>query len=190
MERNTWMSPASFAGGGRSASVGGSAAAGRRRTASFVTMDYDELNQILELMRVHGLAEFELERDDLHVRLRKAETPVATPSGAGPVVPEVVTRASATAEAASGGTAESGESGATIVEAPILGTFYRASAPDVSPFVEIGDVVKPGDVLCIIEAMKLMNDIKSEHAGEVVEIFAENGQPVQYGERLFSIRRA
>jgi len=150
-------------------------------------MDYDELNQILELMRVHGLAEFELERDDLHVRLRKAETPVATPSGAGPVVPEVVTRASATAEAARGGTAESG---ATIVEAPILGTFYRASAPDVSPFVEIGDVVKPGDVLCIIEAMKLMNDIKSEHAGEVVEIFAENGQPVQYGERLFSIRRA
>ena len=162
-------------------------------------MDYDEINQILELMRVHGLAEFELERDDLHIRLRKADTPVATPSGAGTVVPEDVNRASAAAEAANGGTGESGatiesgksgESGATIVEAPILGTFYRGSAPDASPFVEIGDVVKPGDVLCIIEAMKLMNDIKSEHAGEVVEIFVENGQPVQYGERLFSIRRA
>ena len=152
-------------------------------------MDFDEINQILELMRAHGLAEFELERDDLHIRLRKAETPLATLPGAGPVVPEDVTRASATAEAASDGTAESGESGATIVEAPILGTFYRASAPDASPFVEVGAVVKPGDVLCIIEAMKLMNDIKSEHAGEVVEIFAENGQPVQYGERLFAIRR-
>ena len=153
-------------------------------------MDFDEINQILELMRAHGLAEFELERDDLHIRLRKAETPLATlptPPGPGPVAPEAVNRASATAEPASGGT---GESGATIVEAPILGTFYRASAPDASPFVEVGAVVKPGDVLCIIEAMKLMNDIKSEHAGEVVEIFAENGQPVQYGERLFAIRRA
>ena len=150
-------------------------------------MNFDEINQILELMRVHGLAEFELERGDLHIRLRKAETPVATPPGPGPVAPEDASQASATAEASTGGT---GESGATIVEAPILGTFYRASAPDASPFVEIGDVVKPGDVLCIIEAMKLMNDIKSEHAGEVVEIFVENGQPVQYGERLFSIRRA
>ena len=150
-------------------------------------MDFDEINQILELMRAHGLAEFELERDDLHIRLRKAEIPVVTPPGPGPVAPEAVNRASATAEPASGGT---GESGTTIVEAPILGTFYRASAPDASPFVEVGAVVKPGDVLCIIEAMKLMNDIKSEHAGEVVEIFAENGQPVQYGERLFAIRRA
>ena len=149
-------------------------------------MDFDEINQILELMRAHGLAEFELERDDLHIRLRKAETPLATLPGPKPGAPEAVNRPSATAEPASGRT---GESGATIVEAPILGTFYRSSAQDASPFIEIGDVVKPGDVLCIIEAMKLMNDIKSEHAGEVVEIFAEDGQPVQYGERLFAIRR-
>ena len=101
--------------------------------------------------------------------------------------PVVVSPASAAPEPPSGGTAGSD---VTIVEAPILGTFYRASAPDAPPFVEVGDEVTPGDVLCIIEAMKLMNDIKSEHAGEVVEIFAENGQPVQYGERLFSIRRA
>ena len=150
-------------------------------------MDFDEINQILELMRAHGLAEFELERDDLHIRLRKAETAVVTPSGPPPAAPEAVNPASPPAAGASGGT---GESGATIVEAPILGTFYRAAAPESSPFVEVGDVVKPGDVLCIIEAMKLMNDIKSEHAGEVVEIFVENGQPVQYGERLFAIRRA
>ena len=150
-------------------------------------MDFDEINKILELMRAHGLAEFELERDDLHIRLRKAETPVVMPPGLRSAGPEDVNRASAAAEAVSGG---AGESGTTIVKAPILGTFYRASAPDASPFVEVGDVVKPGDVLCIIEAMKLMNDIKSEHAGEGVEIFGENGQPVQYGERLFAIRRA
>ena len=148
-------------------------------------MDFDEITQILELMRAHGLAEFEFERDDLHVHLRKAET--APAQGQPPAGPEDDKRVSPAAEPASG---ESSESGATIVDAPILGTFYRASAPDASPFVEIGDVVKPGDVLCIIEAMKLMNDIKSEHAGELVEVFVENGQPVQYGERLFAIRRA
>ncbi len=146
-------------------------------------MDFDEINQILALMREHDLVEFELERDDLHVRLRKAETPAPSLL---PAAPAVVPPASAAPEPASGGTAESGP---TIVEAPILGTFYRASGPDASPFVEVGDVVKPGDVLCIIEAMKLMNDIKSEYAGEVVDIFIESGQPVQYGERMFAIRR-
>ena len=77
-----------------------------------------------------------------------------------------------------------------VVVAPILGTFYRASAPDGTPFVEVGETVKPGDIVCIIEAMKLMNEIKSEYAGEVVSVFAENGQPVEYGERLFAIRSA
>ena len=145
-------------------------------------MDFTEINQILELMREHGLVEFELERDDLHVRLRKAETP----PDAVPAVAAGVSSASVPPAPASGGTAESN---VTVVEAPILGTFYRAGAPETPPFVEVGDFVKPGDVLCIIEAMKLMNDIKSEYAGEVVDIFVENGQPVQYGERLFAIRR-
>ena len=152
-------------------------------------LDFDEIHQILELMRAHGLAEFELERDDLHIRLRKAETPLArlpTPSASSPGAPGAVTPAGAAPTPPSG---EPSEDGQTIVEAPILGTFYRASGPEASPFVEVGDVVKPGDVLCIIEAMKLMNDIKSELAGEVVSVFVENGQPVQYGERLFAIRQ-
>ena len=149
-------------------------------------MDFAEINQILELMREHGLVEFELERDDLHVRLRKAETPTVPPPDAVPAVPAGVSSASVSTAPASGGTADAN---VTVVEAPILGTFYRAGAPDAPPFVEVGDVVKPGDVLCIIEAMKLMNDIKSEYAGEVVDIFVDNGQPVQYGERLFAIRR-
>ena len=151
--------------------------------------DFDEIHQILDLMQAHGLAEFELERGDLHIRLRKAETPltaVPMPPGSPPV-------ATGAAAPATAGPTPSGsepvEGGPTIVEAPILGTFYRASGPEASPFVKVGDIVKPGDVLCIIEAMKLMNDIKSEFAGEVVTVFAENGQPVQYGERLFAIRQ-
>ncbi|MDP6579909.1 MAG: acetyl-CoA carboxylase biotin carboxyl carrier protein [Vicinamibacterales bacterium] len=145
-------------------------------------MDFDEIRKILDLMEDHGLAEFELEREDLHLRLRKAEAPRSSPSFA----PEVGRPVSSPPQPSTGGSVPSD---VTIVEAPILGTFYRASAPDASPFVAVGDVVKPGDVLCIIEAMKLMNDIKSEFAGEVVDILVENGQPVQYGERLFAIRR-
>ena len=146
-------------------------------------MDVDEITEILELMRAHDLAEFELERDDLHIRLRKREPAVASVVTSPPPEAAVVPAPVAPPPAS-----DTAGDGATIVEAPILGTFYRASGPDASPFVEVGDVVKPGDVLCIIEAMKLMNDIKSELAGEVVQVFAENGQPVQYGERLFAIR--
>jgi len=152
-------------------------------TRRLLDMDFDEIHQILALMREHGLAEFELEREDLHLRLRKAEAPAPTipvPGGL-PATPVAFT-----------GPAESPPvaSDIVVVEAPILGTFYGASGPDAAAFVQIGDVVKPGDVLCIIEAMKLMNDIKSEYAGEVVDVFAENGHPVQYGERLFAIRRS
>jgi len=144
-------------------------------------MDFDEINQILDLMKAHGLAEFELERDGLHVRLRKAETP-AVP---GAQSPKAALVASPDDMLANPGALPSN---VRIVEAPILGTFYRASAPEAPAFVEVGDVVKVGEVLCIIEAMKLMNEIKSEHTGEVVDVFVENGQPVQYGERLFAIR--
>jgi acetyl-CoA carboxylase biotin carboxyl carrier protein len=75
-----------------------------------------------------------------------------------------------------------------VVKSPIVGTFYRSPEPETPPFVEIGSIVKKGQVLCIIEAMKLMNEIDSEYEGEIVNIYVENGQPVQYGERLFAIR--
>jgi acetyl-CoA carboxylase biotin carboxyl carrier protein len=75
-----------------------------------------------------------------------------------------------------------------VVKSPIVGTFYRSAEPGAAPFVDVGSTVKKGQVLCIIEAMKLMNEIDSEHDGEIVSIFVENGQPVQYGERLFAIR--
>ena len=130
------------------------------------------LDRVLGLMREHDLAELELESEELRVRARKTEA-------AAPRVEAAV----AAADPAPAGR----EPVATVVEAPVVGTFYRAGAPDAAPFVEVGDRVAPGDVLCVIEAMKLMNDIKAEFAGEVVEVLAENGQAVEYGQPLLTI---
>ena len=137
------------------------------------------LDRVLGLMREHELAELEVESEDLRIRARKA--------GAAGASGEAAAQRRAVAEAAPDPAAVGREPVATVVEAPVVGTFYRAGAPDAAPFVEVGDRVEPGDVLCVIEAMKLMNDIKAEFAGEVAEILAENGQAVEYGQPLFSI---
>ena len=154
-------------------------------------MNLDELKQILEMVREHELAEFELEQEGVKLRLRKysgpapaAPLPAALPAStvAAPVAPPV---------GAPGGPAEPPEEEGidlAFVTAPIVGTFYRASAPDSPPFVEMGARVKKGQSLCIIEAMKLMNEIESEYDGEIVRVFVDNGQPVQYGERLFAVK--
>src|SRR5918993_1339920 len=143
-------------------------------------MNLDEINQILEMMREHELAEFELDRDDFKLRLRKnasgqwtTQMPqmnfVAAPSPTGePVL-----------------TAAEEDIDLTIIKSPIVGTFYRAAEPGAKPFVELGQPVRKGQVVCIIEAMKLMNEITAEADGELVKAYVENGQAVQYGERLF-----
>ena len=139
-------------------------------------MDLDRigpvLDRVLGLMREHGLAELELESEGLRLRARKG----------GAAAPQVEVAADAADPAPAGRGPV-----ATVVEAPVVGTFYRAGAPDAAPFVEVGDRVEPGDVLCVIEAMKLMNDIKAEFAGEVVEVLAENGQAVEYGQPLLTL---
>ena len=156
-------------------------------------MDFEEINQILAMMREHELSEFELERQGLKIRIKKEAghmvvappqvvmtAPVAaasTPPGASPAP----TAAPAASE-------DDGELEFAIVKSPIVGTFYRASEPDARPFADVGDTVKRNQVLCIIEAMKLMNEIESEYDGEVVKVYVENGQPVQFGERLFAIK--
>ena len=132
-------------------------------------MDFDDIDQLVERMRAHGLAELELENEKGRVRLRMHEAA----QGVMPVT----------------GSEPAAATGRVVVEAPLIGTFYRASAPDSTPFVSIGDTVAPGDVLCLIEAMKQMNDIPSVHAGTIEEVFVENGQPVEYGQRLFAISR-
>ena len=162
-------------------------------------MDLDQLKQILDLVREHELSEFELEHDGLRVKIRKDSNgahvvtmpaapilPVVLP----PAVPAAVGSTAPTPASAPGTAAEAADAEVelAVVKSPIVGTFYRSPEPGAASFVEIGATVKKGQVLCIIEAMKLMNEIDSEYDGEIVNIYVENGQPVQYGERLFAIR--
>jgi len=166
-------------------------------------MDLEQLKQLLDLVREHELAEFEIEHEGLRVKIRKdanGASLVAVP--ASPSVPTAVAPAAGAPPAAAGSTAASAtplapadapadadvEIELAVVKSPIVGTFYRSPEPGADSFVEIGTTVKKGQVLCIIEAMKLMNEIDSEYDGEVVNIYVENGQPVQYAERLFAIR--
>ena len=159
-------------------------------------MDIDQLKQILDLVRTHELSEFEVEQDGLKLKIRRnaAGAPVVTmPAPAAVMAPVpaaagvAVGVAPAPAPAAAAEAAEA-DLELAVVKSPIVGTFYRSPEPDAAPFVDIGGQVKKGQVLCIIEAMKLMNEIDSEYDGEIVNIYVENGQAVQYGERLFAIR--
>jgi len=147
-------------------------------------MDFDEIQRILAMVKEHELAEFELEHQGFKIRIRKDSVPPPVVALAAPVA---APPAQATAPSAAPA-ADDGELEFAIVKSPIVGTFYRASEPGARSFADVGDIVKKGQVLCIIEAMKLMNEIDSEYDGEVVKVYVENGQAVQYGERLFAIR--
>ncbi len=155
-------------------------------------MNLDDIKEVLELVREHDLAEFELERDGLKIRIKKGPSGQYVVHPMAPMAPATVPapRAPAPAGTAPGPEADAGEVNLAVVKSPIVGTFYRAPEPGAAPFVDVGGPVRQGQVLCIIEAMKLMNEIESEYAGEVVKIYVENGQPVQYGERLFAIKVA
>jgi acetyl-CoA carboxylase biotin carboxyl carrier protein len=167
-------------------------------------MDLDQLKHILDLVREHELSEFELEHDGLRIKVRKdingahlVTLPTAPAAPAG--MPATLPVASAPAALPAGPTPAPAPTAAeaaavdadvelAVVKSPIVGTFYRSPEPGSASFVDIGATVKKGQVLCIIEAMKLMNEIDSEYDGEIVNIYVENGQAVQYGERLFAIR--
>ena len=143
--------------------------------------DFDEIRKMLDLMDERGVEELEIEQDGLRVRLHK------------PVAPREPVRL-AEAEAAPPEPSEpavetdEAEAGLIVVKSPIVGTFYRSPEPGSDPFVDIGSRVHKGQILCIIEAMKLMNEIDADQDGVIVSVFVENGQPVQYGEALFAIR--
>ena len=155
-------------------------------------MDLNQIKQILDLVREHELSEFEIEHEGLRLKIRKDGNGAHVVTHAVPVVPAAHAAAVSVSAVATGApaVADLGESEIelAVVKSPIVGTFYRSSEPGSAAFVDIGSSVKKGDVLCIIEAMKLMNEIDSEYDGEIVNIYVENGQPVQYGERLFAIR--
>jgi acetyl-CoA carboxylase biotin carboxyl carrier protein len=157
-------------------------------------MDFDEIKQILDMMREHELVEFELERDNVKLRLRKrngGDNPglafTAMPGMAPPALPAPHPPAGSTASPVLT-TADQEDVDFAVVKSPIVGTFYRAAEPGAKPYAEVGETVRKGQVLCIIEAMKLMNEINADVDGEVVKVYVENGQAVQYGERLFAIK--
>jgi len=162
-------------------------------------MDLNQIRQILDLVREHELSEFEIEHDGLRLKIRKDANGAHVVTLPAPALPAVVLPAAAAppalqaalpspATSAPATDAADAEIELAVVKSPIVGTFYRSAEPGAAPFVELGSMVKKGQVLCIIEAMKLMNEIDSEYDGEVVNVYVENGQPVQYGERLFAIR--
>jgi acetyl-CoA carboxylase biotin carboxyl carrier protein len=159
-------------------------------------MDFDEINRILEMVREHELSEFELEREGFKIKIKKgtlvnASGQFAMPmvQQAAPAVPQASAGTPPPLEAVPSPTPPSSdEVDFAIVKSPIVGTFFRSAEPGAAAFVDVGTTVKKGQVLCIIEAMKLMNEIDSEYEGDIVKIYVENGQPVQYGERLFAIK--
>ena len=158
-------------------------------------MNLDDIRQILDLVREHDLAELEIERDGLKVRVRKAGDRVdIIPPVALPVAPAPVPAAAAALPPPPQPVAvpaeEPTEVDLAVIKSPIVGTFYRAAEPGAPPFVDVGDSVRKGQVLCIIEAMKLMNEIESECDGEISAVYVENGRPVQFGDRLFAVKVA
>jgi acetyl-CoA carboxylase biotin carboxyl carrier protein len=161
-------------------------------------MDLDEIKLVLDMMREHDLAEFELERNGVKLRLRKNTGPQW--NGAVPPMPHAsfappVVSASAVGSDGAGPptpvlTPANEDLDLAIVKSPIVGTFFRSTEPGAKPFTDVGQTVKRGEVLCIIEAMKLMNEINAECDGEIIKVYVENGQAVHYGERLFAIKPA
>lgn len=174
--------------GTRPSSIGESISSNRTRPAKDDTGLLGEHSQsiqsFIDLLKQHNLAELEFEREGFRIRLKResaAGSPlVAKPENmAGGVPPQTESQgAAAVSEPANG---------MVTITSPIVGTFYRSPSPDADPYVEEGDVVKKGQVLCIVEAMKLMNEIESEVVGRVVKILAESTKPVEYGQPLFLI---
>jgi acetyl-CoA carboxylase biotin carboxyl carrier protein len=161
-------------------------------------MNQKELKELIEFLIEKDIAEFELERGDVKVKIKRAGLQAAPPQAEHRVfavpaalpVTEVAAVPSGTANTSAAAVPKEAAPQEQLhaVKSPIVGTFYEAPSPGAPPFVKVGDVVEVGQVLCIVEAMKLLNEIESDVAGEVVNKLASNGQPIEYGQELFAIR--
>jgi acetyl-CoA carboxylase biotin carboxyl carrier protein len=151
-------------------------------------MTIDEIKELLQIFNESGVGELEVQRGDDRLRIKRAGSnkeyvvsPPPLPMPSSPAAPTITaTSAAAPARAL--------ETDGMLVKSPIVGTYYDSPSPDAPPFVRVGDSVEPGQVLCIIESMKLMNEIEAETGGTIAAKLVENGRPVEYGEALFSIR--
>jgi acetyl-CoA carboxylase biotin carboxyl carrier protein len=162
-------------------------------------MNQKELKELIEFLIEKDIAEFELDRGDVKVKIKRGGQHAApAPETRVIAVPAALPVAGVAAVPSATGAAEISVTSAPkepapaeqllTVKSPIVGTFYEAPSPGAPPFVKVGDMVEPGQVLCIVEAMKLLNEIESDVAGEVVKKLASNGQPIEYGQELFAIR--
>jgi acetyl-CoA carboxylase biotin carboxyl carrier protein len=174
----------------------------RRASASQLSVNMDELRELIQLIRENDFTEFELEREGYRVRFRRGvDASSETGTSDATVSTQTTTLSTTTAAEAKGSTPAPTHPGAKaqtaasedqdlhISPSPIVGTFYRSPSPNADSFVKIGSRVEPDTVVCIIEAMKLMNEIQAEATGEVAKIYVENGQPVEYGQPLFGIKK-
>lgn len=160
-------------------------------------LEFGQLEKLLDFMAAHELEEFEYEQAGLRIRLRKASSSSNTkpragaPSHASVLEAQVIeTPAPAFPTSAAAPVPAPVSEDLHTIKSPIVGTFYAAASPGAPPFVKVGDMIQSGQVVCIIEAMKLMNEIESDVSGELVRVLIENGQPVEYGQGLFAIRAA
>ena len=143
-------------------------------------MEFDDLKKILELFAANNIDKLDLQHEGFSLKLSKKKGQVVmAPVEARVQVPEFP---------ASGAPAADEEEGLNFVNSPIVGTFYRAPNPNSEAFVQVGDRIKPGQTLCIVEAMKLMNEIQADHAGVITKIFVDNGQGVEFGQKLFAVK--
>lgn len=186
--------------------VSGEPARGRRRRRGSVgaetSVNMDELRELVQLINENDFSEFELEREGFRVRFRRGvEINEASPVAFAPARELAASSGTSAAERSVAPTSAPAHPGAKaqteasedqdlyIIPSPIVGTFYRAASPTADAFVKIGSRVEPDTVVCIIEAMKLMNEIQAETTGEVAKIYVENGQPVEYGQPLYGIKK-
>jgi acetyl-CoA carboxylase biotin carboxyl carrier protein len=153
-------------------------------------MTIDEIKELLQIFNESGVGELEVQRGEDRLRIKRAPQHKEYVMGpqAAPVTQAAPAPVVAQSTGAAAAPAKAPEPEGLLVKSPIVGTYYDAPSPDAPPFVRVGDTVEPGQVLCIIESMKLMNEIEAEAAGTVVAKLVENGRPVEYGEALFTIR--
>lgn len=151
-------------------------------------MDLKDIKSIIDLMKKNGISEFELERQDFKIKLKRGLNGVAAGAEDLPVYavnPAAVAHAPAPAAISAASASSSGES---EIKSPMIGTFYRAPSPESANYVEVGTEVNPDTVVCIIEAMKVMNEIKAEVRGVITQVVMDNAKPVEFGQALFKIR--
>jgi acetyl-CoA carboxylase biotin carboxyl carrier protein len=173
----------------------------KETTAAFASPEIQQIEQLLQFMNEHNLEEFEYSRGDMRIRLRKPSANMVMPVSRAGYVPEIIVPAGGAGDRAgttqSGGQSSGASSGPEVrassedlhlIKSPIVGTYYDTPSPGAESFVKSGSQVESGQTLCIVEAMKLMNEIESDANGEIIRVYVENGQPVEYGQPLFGIR--